>query len=111
MSQYYVVAHSTAKPGKGEGFYELLAQTVRICHEQEPALLNYSVGRVDGSEDEFLHLEVYDSPEGFEAHLVAPHVLDFVDRSAELLAKDIEIVRAFPAPVSSSPKAMLLPVG
>lgn len=107
MPHYYVVARSTAKPGRGEEFYALLAETVRTCLEQEPALLNYSVGRVDGTDDEFLHLEVYDSPEGFEAHLVAPHVLDFVERSADLLAKDIEIVRALPAPVSDSPKATL----
>ncbi len=108
MSHYYVVAHSTAKPGKGEELYALLAETVRIAYEDEPALINYSVARVDGSDDEFLHLEVYDSPAGFEAHLAAPHVLAFGERSADLLAKDIEIVRAFPAPVSNSPKATLI---
>lgn len=108
MSHYYVVAHSTAKPGKGAELYALLAETVQIAYMDEPALINYSVGRVDGTDDEFLHLEVYDSPAGFEAHLVAPHVLSFVERSADLLAKDIEIVRAFPAPVSDSPKATLV---
>lgn len=108
MSHYYVVAHSTAKPGKGAELYALLAETVQIAFTDEPALINYSVGRVDGTDDEFLHVEVYDSSAGFEAHLVAPHVLSFVERSADLLAKDIEIVRALPAPVSDSPKATLI---
>lgn len=107
MSLYYVVAHSTAKPGKGAELYALLAETIRIAYTDEPALINYSLGRVDGADDEFLHIEVYDSPAGFEAHTVAPHVLSFLERSADLRAKDIEIVRAFPAPVSDSPKATL----
>ncbi len=107
MSNYYVVAHSTVKPGRGDEFYELLAETVRTGYEAEPELINYSVGRIDGTDDEFLHLEVYASRAGFEAHLTAPHVLAFVERSADLLAKDIEILRAFPAPVSDSEKATL----
>jgi quinol monooxygenase YgiN len=107
MSRYYVVAHSTVKPGRGAEFYELLAETVRIGYEAEPELINYSVGRIDGTDDEFLHIEVYASPAGFEAHLTAPHVLSFVERSADLLAKDIEILRAFPAPVSDDDKATL----
>ena len=107
MQPYIVVAHSKAKPGRGDELYEQLARTVREAYELEPELRSYSVSRVEGTRDEFLHIEVYDSAEGFRFHQESDHVAAFIERVDDLLDGEIDIRTGVEEPVSDDAKATL----
>lgn len=108
MQPYVVVAHSKAQPGRGDALYELLTDVVRASFEAEPQLLTYAVSRVEGTNDEFLHISVYETPEGFQTHRDSDHVARFFEQAADLLDGEIEIRRSRLAPVSEDPRATLV---
>jgi quinol monooxygenase YgiN len=108
MQPYIVVAHSKARPGQGDALYEFLAETVRIAFEAEPQLLKYAVSRLEGSGDEFLHIEAYESAEGFEFHQDSDHVARFKEQVADILDGEIIIHRSVAEPVSDDAKANMV---
>lgn len=108
MQPYIVVAHSKAHPGQGDALYELLAETVRIAFEAEPQLMKYAVSRLEGSGDEFLHIEAYESAAGFQVHQDSDHVARFLEQAADILDGEIKIYRSTAEPVSDDAKANLV---
>ena len=87
-----VIASMRAKPGKEQALRDAL-QALVAPTTQEKGYVNYDLHQ--GVEDPavFFFYENWESGEALDAHLGAPHLVDFVGRMDDLLDGPLQISR------------------
>ncbi|OQV10073.1 hypothetical protein CLAIMM_14120 [Cladophialophora immunda] len=78
MTQAILIATIYPQPGKADRIVELLLQTAKVVHAEEPYVTEYSCYREinfqDGQED-IIMFERYTSLENQNVHMGVPHVV------------------------------------
>ena len=78
MPQFGLVVTFNLAAGAGPGFDELVAETLPLIREREPATLVYNVHAVDGEPDMRVFYELYADRAAFDAHEQQPHTKHFL---------------------------------
>jgi len=87
-----VVAHMRAKAGKEEELRAALESLVEPT-SQESGYVDYALHRSVEDPALFVFYENWESGEHLDAHLAAPHLVDFAGRLDELLDGGLTIMR------------------
>ena len=87
-----VIASMRARPGREQALREALEALIAPT-TQEAGYVNYDLHQ--GVEDPavFFFYENWESGEALDAHLAAPHLVDFVGRMDDLLDGALQITR------------------
>ena len=79
-----VIAYMRAAPGKRDELRAALEALIEPT-SQEKGYVNYDLHQSVEDPDRFLFYENWESGEDLDAHLAAPHLVEFAGRIAELL--------------------------
>jgi quinol monooxygenase YgiN len=79
-----VIAYMKAAPGKEEELRAALEALIEPTR-QEKGFVNYDLHRSEEDPGRFFFYENWESGEDLDAHLAAPHLVDFADRMGDLL--------------------------
>jgi autoinducer 2-degrading protein len=79
-----IVVEFNIKHGHLARFLELIAENARLSADVEPGCLQFDVLQSSDQADRVLLYEIYSDEAAFEAHLQAPHFLEFDLESASL---------------------------
>lgn len=81
-----VIAHMRAKPGKRQELQDALAALVEPTSKEE-GFVNYDLHQGTEDLDLFYLYENWDNADFLDAHLTAPHLVEFAGRIDDLLAE------------------------
>ena len=79
-----VIAHMRAAPGKRDELHAALEALIEPT-SQEKGYVNYDLHQSVEDPDRFFFYENWESGEHLDAHLAAPHLVDFAGRIPDLL--------------------------
>jgi quinol monooxygenase YgiN len=79
-----VIAHMRAASGKREELRAALEALIEPTSKEE-GYVNYDLHQGVEDPDQFFFYENWESGEHLDAHLAAPHLVEFADRIPELL--------------------------
>ena len=79
-----VIARMHAKPGKEQELREALESLIEPT-SREKGYVNYDLHQNTEDPDQFFFYENWESGEDLDAHLAAPHLVDFAARIPDLL--------------------------
>jgi len=83
----YLTAHIKSKAGRSEEMKNLLLDLVDGS-KSETACLQYDLHQVSDNPDLFIFHEEWASREDWELHKTQPHILKFVQASAEIMDEE-----------------------
>jgi len=82
----------TAKEGKFDQLKEEL-EAGAIESRKEEGVKFYLVNEVEDSPNTIMNIEVYDSEEAFQTHLLTPHVVSLLSKLDDLLATPLVVYK------------------
>lgn len=82
-----VIAHAKAAPGKEAELKAALEALVEPT-SREDGFVNYDLHQAVADSGSFYLYENWESPEQLDAHLAAPHLVDFAARLGDLVDGD-----------------------
>jgi quinol monooxygenase YgiN len=86
-----LVVRFALKPGAGDAFDRLTAETVEQIRAHEPGTLLYVVHRVESDPDARLFYELYQDRAAFDDHEAQPHTRRFLaERERYLISFDVD---------------------
>lgn len=80
-----VIAHMRAKPGKRQDLQDALIALIEPTSKEE-GFVNYDLHQGAEDADLFYLYENWDNAERLDAHLAAPHLVEFAGRLDDLVA-------------------------
>ncbi len=85
-----VIATLEAKEGKEEALEKALSQIIEPTRK-EGGCINYDLHRTLDNPKVFVFYENWTGRAELDAHLSAPHMVDFIGKAKELLARPLDV--------------------
>ncbi len=87
--EFSVVVTFKLKPGSAPSFTPMMIENAEASVRDEAGCLQFHVARDEADPDTIWLYEVYDNAASFDAHLQAPHFLQFSERAGDLIEERI----------------------
>lgn len=88
--QINLTAIVKALPERAEEVKAILI-TLAVASKKEEAAIQYDLHQSTAEPNVFIFHEIWKDRKGFDAHNATPHVLEFINKSAPLLAEPLTI--------------------